>query len=303
MKKKRKLQGILMVLAALAVLSGLCGCGKKKEKKIILGYDNTAEEAILAGMLVNLIEQDTDISVEVMGDLSGGETVLHPAITSGEIDLYPEYTGTAWLTILKHEEIPDRETLNEQLFKEYEENYDLKWVGLYGFNNSYGLAVADDVAEKYGLKTFSDLAAVSSELSFGAEPGFFERDDGYKGLCEVYGFQFADTSDLTFSLKYDAVAQKKVDAVNIFTTDGRLALSNVTVLEDDKHYFPEYRCGTVIRKEILETYPELMAALEKMDGLVQDADMSALNKKVEADGEEPEDVAKAFLIEKGLLKE
>lgn len=302
-RRERRVRKLLAAVLALAFAAGLLSCGKKEEKTIILGYDNTAEEAILAGMLVDLIEADTDVSVEVMGDLSGGETVLHPAIISGEIDLYPEYTGTAWLTILKHEEIPDRETLEKQLFQEYEETYDLKWAGLYGFNNSYGLAVAKDVADKYSLETFSDLAAISSELSFGAEPGFFERDDGYKGLCETYGFQFSDISDLTFSLKYDAVAQKKVDVVNIFTTDGRLAISDVAVLTDDRHYFPEYRCGTVIRKDTLEAYPELEAVLEKMDGLVSDADMSALNKQVEVDGEEPEDVAKAFLVEKGLLEE
>ncbi len=301
MKKIKK--RVLAAGLAFGLLTGLLACGGKKEKRIVLGYDNTAEEAILAGMLVELIEARTDIEVEVKGDLAGGETVLHPAITSGEIDLYPEYTGTAWLTILKRTEIPEKEALNQELFSEYEEKYSLKWMGLYGFNNSYGIAVSEEAAETYGLETCSDLAEVSGELSFGAEPGFFERDDGYLGLCECYGFAFKETSDLTFSLKYDAVAQGKVDAVNVFTTDGRLAVSDVKVLEDDLHYFPEYLCGTVIRKDTLEKYPELEEPLLLMDGLVTDMDMAALNMRVEVDGEEPEDAAKDFLKEKGLLTE
>ena len=300
---KRRMIHILSA-CALCLSLVLSGCGSKDDgKTITLGYDNTAEEAILAGMLVTLIQQETDITVEVIGDLAGGETVLHPAITSGEIDMYPEYTGTAWLTTLKHTEIPDRDTLNAQLFQEFEEQFDLKWVGLYGFNNSYGLAVSNEVAEKYGLETYSDLAEVSSELTFGAEPGFFEREDGYNGLCEAYGFEFKDSSDLTFSVKYDAVAQKKVDVINIFTTDGRLAISDVKVLEDDLHYFPEYLCGSLIRMDTLEKYPELEDVLMMMDGLITDADMAMLNSQVEVDGLEPEDVANNFLAERGLLKE
>ena len=298
--KKRAIWSLLACLLCLSFTLSACGGGE--EKTVVLGYDNTAEEAILAGMLTELIETNTDITVEVIGDLAGGETVLHPAITSGEIDMYPEYTGTAWLTTLKHTDIPDRETLNAHLFQEFEEQFSIKWVGLYGFNNSYGLAVAQDVADQYGLETYSDLAAVSSELTFGAEPGFFEREDGYQGLCEAYNFTFKDSSDLTFSVKYDAVAQGEVDVINIFTTDGRLAISNVKVLEDDLHYFPEYLCGTVIRMDTLEKYPELEEVLMMMDGLISDSDMSALNNQVEVEGLEPEDVAHDFLVERGLLE-
>ena len=295
----KKFTGILSIFLTAALL--FSACGKKEEKKVVLGYDNTAEEAILANMLVDLIEHDTDITVELVGDLAGGETVLHPAITSGEIDMYPEYTGTAWLTTLKHTDIPDHDTLNKQLFAEYNDKFDISWVGLYGFNNSYGLAVSNAAAEKYNLKTYSDLAKVSSELTFGAEPGFFEREDAYNGLCAAYGFNFKSSSDLVFSVKYDAVAEGKVDVINIFTTDGRLAISDVTVLEDDLHYFTEYLCGTIIRNDTLEKYPELRDTLMKMDGLVSTADMAALNNAVEVEGKDPETVAENFLKERGLL--
>lgn len=297
----KKATSIMCILLCLGLLLG--GCTKEETDKIVLGYDNTAEEAIIAGMLVVLIEQDTDLTVEVVGDLAGGETVLHPAITSGEIDLYPEYTGTAWITTLKHTEIPAQEILNEQLFREYDAQFDISWVGLYGFNNTYGLAVSNAVAEKYNLKTYSDLARVSGELTFGAEPGFFEREDGYHGLCQVYGFAFRESSDLTFSVKYDAVAEGKVDVINIFTTDGRLAISDVTVLQDDQNYFPQYLCGTIIRNDTLQKYPQLADTLMKMEGLISNADMAALNYAVEVEGQEPERVAENFLKERGLLDE
>lgn len=299
--KKRALCVTLAVVLLLCTL--LSACGSKEENKIVLGHDNTAETAILASMLVTLIEQDSDVEVEVMGDLAGGETVLHPAIIEGEIDMYPEYTGTAWLAILKHEDIPAPDELNAQLFQEYEEDYELAWTGLYGFNNTYGLAVASDIADEYGLETYSDLAAVSSELTFGAEPGFFEREDGYTGLCEAYGFAFKDSTDLTFSVKYEAIAQREVDVINIFNTDGRLAISGVKVLKDDLNYFPQYLCGSVIRMDTLEKHPELKDILMQMDGLISDEDMAQLNYLVEVEGEEPEDVATDFLAERGLLKE
>ncbi|MEA4965869.1 MAG: glycine betaine ABC transporter substrate-binding protein [Oscillospiraceae bacterium] len=298
--KPNQYKAILLLLLCPLLL--LAGCSKRSDQVLKLGLDNTAEEAIIGSILQKLIEEHTDITLDVTSDLSGGETVLHPAITSGEIDLYPEYTGTAWLAILKRTDIPDRETLQSELFEAYEQDYQLEWVGLYGFNNSYGIAVAEEIADEYHLETYSDLAAVSQNLTFGAEPGFFEREDGYNGLAKTYGFQFKKTSDITFSLKYDAISQKTVDVINIFTTDGRLTDSGVKVLVDDKGYFPEYRCGTVIRQDALEKFPGLRDTLMLMDGLISDTDMSKMNYQVEVEGKEPEAVAEAFLQEKGLLQ-
>lgn len=291
-----------IILAIISLVPTLAGCSRSDgEKSVRLGLDNTAEEAIIGGMLVALIEKNTDIKVEVTSDLAGGETVLHPAMLKGDLDLYPEYTGTAWLAILKNTEVPDRETLHNELFERYETEFNFSWVGLYGFNNSYGLAVTQEIAQQYGLETYSDLVAVSDQLAFRAESGFFEREDGYNGLCQAYGFTFKSARDVAFSLKYNAIEDKEADVINIFTTDGRLADSGVKVLTDDKSYFTEYRCGTVIRNEILEKYPELRDVLMLMDNLISDSDMSLLNYQVEVEGKEPEDVARSFLEDKGLL--
>jgi osmoprotectant transport system permease protein len=294
---------ILPLIMSLALL-GFSACGDKKESSqtIRLGLDNTAEEAILGEILVQVIEKNTNLSVKVTPDLAGGETVMHPAMLKGDLDLYPEYTGTAWLAILKHTEIPPREELQQKLFAEYAERFKIDWVGLYGFNNSYGLAVAGSVARKFNLKTYSDLAKVADQLTFRAESGFFEREDGYKGLGQTYGLNFKTAKDVAFSLKYNAITEGQADVINIFTTDGRLAESDLVVLVDDKGYFPEYRCGTVIRSEVLEKHPKLKDALMLLNGLIDDAAMSSMNYQVESKGRSPSEVAKEFLAEKGLLK-
>lgn len=194
---------------------------------------------------------------------------------------------------------------DESMFSELQEGYaemDMTWTGMLGFNNTYGLCVTKDIAEQYGLKTYSDLSAVADGLVFGAEYDFFEREDGYDALCETYGLQFKDTVDLDIGLKYDAIGQKKIDVMNIFTTDGQLSAADVVVLEDDKGLYPSYVCGFVVRNEILENYPELQKVFDMVENLITDADMAEMNYQVETEGKEPEDVATAFLQEKGLLK-
>ena len=162
--------------------------------------------------------------------------------------------------------------------------------------------VDSSIAQQYNLKTYSDLAAVADQLVFGAEYDFFEREDGYDALCDTYGLKFKDTMDLDIGLKYDALSQKEIDVMNIFTTDGQLSAADAVVLEDDKGLYPSYVCGFVVRNEVLEEHPELQQVFDKVENLITDAEMAEMNYQVETEGQEPEDVANAFLQEKGLLK-
>ena len=179
----------------------------------------------------------------------------------------------------------------------------MTWTGMLGFNNTFGIAVTRAAAEKYNLHTFSDLAAISGDLTFGAEYDFFEREDGYEALQNTYGMAFADTVDLDIGLKYDAIRQGKIDVMNIFTTDGQLAISNLAVLEDDKGLYPSYMCGFVVREAVLEEHPELQSVFERVTGLISDAEMAEMNYQVEAEGQEPEEIALQFLRAKGLYHE
>ena len=299
---KYKINSKLIILGLFIVIFGAYfSLNSKKDKTINIATKPMTEGYILGQMLTELIEQDTDLKVNITNGVGGGTSNIHPAIVKGEFDLYPEYTGTSWEAVLKKEASYDESKFDE-LQKEYKEKYNLEYVNLYGFNNTYGLAVNKDIAEKYNLKTYSDLAKVSNNLIFGAEYDFFEREDGYKELQKVYNMNFKKQIDMDIGLKYQAMKDKKIDVMVIFTTDGQLAISDVVVLEDDKKMYPSYRAGTVVRSEILSEYPELKPVLEKLNNILDDKTMADLNYQVESEGKKPEDVAREYLQEKGLLE-
>jgi len=299
---KYKINLKVIILGLFIVIFGVYfSLNSKKDKTINIATKPMTEGYILGQMLTELIEQDTDLKVNITNGVGGGTSNIHPAIVKGEFDLYPEYTGTSWEAVLKKEASYDESKFDE-LQKEYKEKYNLEYVNLYGFNNTYGLAVNKDIAEKYNLKTYSDLAKISNNLIFGAEYDFFEREDGYKELQKVYNMNFKKQIDMDIGLKYQAMKDKKIDVMVIFTTDGQLAISDVVVLEDDKKMYPSYRAGTVIRSEILSEYPELKPVLEKLNNILDDKTMADLNYQVESEGKKPEDVAREYLQEKGLLE-
>ena len=299
---KYKINPKLIILGLFIVIFGVYfSLNSEKDKTINIATKPMTEGYILGQMLTELIEQDTDLKVNITNGVGGGTSNIHPAIVKGEFDLYPEYTGTSWEAVLKKEDSYDESKFDE-LQKKYKEKYNLEYVNLYGFNNTYGLAVNKDIAEKYNLKTYSDLAKISNNLIFGAEYDFFEREDGYKELQKVYNMNFKKQIDMDIGLKYQAMKDKKIDVMVIFTTDGQLAISDVLVLEDDKKMYPSYRAGTVVRSEILSEYPELKPVLEKLNNILDDKTMADLNYQVESEGKKPEDVAREYLQEKGLLE-
>src|SRR5665648_867966 len=238
-EKMNKCLRKMSILLVFVLMISMIGCsGKSETKTIKIATKPMTEQFILGEMLRFLIEADTDLTVEMTKGVGGGTSNIHPAIIKGDFDLYPEYTGTAWSFVLKETGIPDDETLYKELKKKYEKEYNLKWVGLYGFNNTYGLVVRKEIAEKYNIKSYSDLAKYSKNLVFVAEYDFYQT----------------------------------------------------------------YYCGTVVRMDTLKKYPELEAVLMKMDNIITDNEMSELNNKVEADGIDEKELARDFLIEKGLLE-
>lgn len=258
------------------------------------------EQYILGTMLKKLIEAETNLKVDVSAGIGGGTSNIQPALMKGDFDFYPEYTGTGWNIVLKKDSVY-KPTMFNDLQKGYKD-LGLSWLGMTGFNNKFSLAAAKKIAEKYALKNFSDLAPVANTLTFGAEYDFFERDDGYKALCDAYGLKFKDTKDMDIGLKYPAINQGQIDVMSVFTTDGQLATADMVVLNDDKGIYPAYECGFVIRDDVLQKYPELNAIFAKLAGLISDQEMATMNNKVEAEDLEPEEVAEEFIRAKGLLK-
>lgn len=293
----KKLAGVMLLL--LVAVMAFSGCGRNGNT-IRMATKPMTEQFILASMMKTLIEQETELKVEVTEGVGGGTSNIQPAMVKGEFNFYPEYTGSGWNAVLKENSV-----YNESMFETLQAGYDkmdMEWAGMLGFNNTYGLAVTKKCAEQYGIKTYSDLAAVSDQLVFGAEYDFFEREDGYKALCSTYDLVFQNTVDLDIGLKYDALNQGKIDVMNIFTTDGQLSVSDAVVLTDDKGLYPSYMCGFVVRKEVLENHPELKEVFQMVENFITDEEMARLNFLVEAEGKSPEETAALFLKEKGLIK-
>ena len=299
-KKANRIMAVAAFVLIVAVVIASVVPDNKKDT-IHIATKPMTEQYVLGEMLDILIEQDTDLNVEITQGVGGGTSNIQPAMENGEFDLYPEYTGTGWNMVLKKEGLYT-EDMFSSLQEEYNDDYDMSWIGMYGFNNTYGLVVRKEIADKYNLKTYSDLKAVSDQLTFGAEYDFFEREDGYDALCAEYGFHFKKTMDMDIGLKYQAINQGKIDVMNIFTTDGQLSTSDVVVLVDDKQFYPSYMCGNIVRNEVMEQHPELEAVLQTLSGTITDSDMARMNYEVETLGREPRAVAKEFLAGKGLIK-
>ena len=296
MKKYMK-NGLLALFIGLVFLSG---CESKKDT-IHIATKPMSEQFILGEMLALLIEENSDLHVKITKGVGGGTSNIHPAMIKGDFDLYPEYTGTGWLVILKKDTLLPPDQLFSELQKEYSREYGLKWVAPYGFNNAYSLAVSNEMAKKYNLKTFSDLALYPDLFTFGAEYDFYEINDGYADLCAYYNLKFKKNLDMDIGLKYEAMKSGKIDVINIFTTDGQLSHANLTVLKDDKHFFPSYYCATIVREETLKEHPELERILEKMNGILTDQEMADMNYKVDVEHRTEREVAVEFLKKKGLL--
>ncbi|QQO07671.1 glycine betaine ABC transporter substrate-binding protein [Breznakiella homolactica] len=301
MKSYHKTISVIVLLAVVLVF-GLAGCGKDTEQTVRIATKPMTEQLILGEMLAMLIEENTGLKAEIIKGIGGGTSNIHPALVKGEFDMYPEYTGTGWSFVLKKEGIPGDGELFAELTKEYREQYDLEWVGMYGFNNTFGLVVRKDIAALHGIETYSDLAPYTKDLVFGAEYDFYEREDGYDALCAAYGFNFSKAVDLDIGLKYPAINSRQIDAMNIFTTDGQLSVSDVVMLQDDKNFYQTYYCGTVVRRDTLEKHPGLREALMLMDNIINEADMARLNYEVEGAQRDERTVAREYLRSKGMIK-
>lgn len=289
-----------LLLTTLMLLTFI-SCTKQAEKKVVVASKPHAEQYILAEMISALIEAHTDIVVEKKLGIGGGTSNIHPAVLNGEIDIYPEYSGTGWLFVLKEELLTDADKLFSSVKNKYAENFDIVWFERYGFNNTYALALKESLASEKNISSYSDLADASGDLVFGAEYDFYEREDGFPGLEKLYGFKFKETKELDIGLKYQAIGEDQVDVINAFSTDGLIKEYNLRVLKDNKNFFPSYHAATLIRAETLKMYPELEGVLKKLEGRISDSEMVEMNYHVEKEKQDPKKVAADFLEGKGLL--
>lgn len=297
--KIKKIIGLLITCILLFTIT-LTGCSGSD--KVVIGSKDFSENILLGEMFAQLIEAHTDIKVERKLNL-GGTFVCFEAIKNGDIDIYPEYTGTALTAQLKMDVINDSDEAYNVVLEEFDKKFDIKWLSPLGFNNTYTLAVTDKVYQEYGVNTFSDLVSISSNLVFGAEHEFFDRQDGYDGLVDEYSMTFkGEPKKMNVSLKYQAIGNGDMDVTDAFATDGAIKQYNLKVLIDDKGFFPPYYAAPIIKNATLEKYPELEGVLNMLANAIDDEAMTELNYKVDVDGEDIVKVVKEFLESKDLLQ-
>ena len=298
MHKKRTKITIVLTLALAAILF-FTGCAKNDS--ITIGSKDFGENIVIAEMLSQLVETHTDLKVNRKLNL-GGTFVNFNAIKNNQIDLYPEYTGTGLTAHLKMDVVNDPEESYRIVSEEFVKQWDIVWLEPFGFNNTYTLAVTPEVYEKYGVETYSDLIPYAGELVFGAEHEFFDRQDGFDGLVEMYGLNFkGEPMKLNASLKYQAIGRGDMDVTDAFATDGPIKQYNLKILEDDLGFFPPYHAAPIVRKEVLDKHPELKSVLNMLAGKLDDATMTELNYLVDVEGKAVEQVAKEFLTSLNLV--
>jgi osmoprotectant transport system substrate-binding protein len=268
---------------------------------IRIGSKNFTEQLILGNMYAQLLES-RGMKVERVLNL-GGTAEAHEALTGGTIDLYPEYTGTALVAILKERPRSDSQAVYSVVSKQYRERFKLVWLDQAPMNNSQALAVKRQFSEERSLTTISQMAAMASQLTLAAVPDFPERDDGLVGLKRVYGnFNFKEIHIFDPPAKYSAFLMGQANVVLAFGTDGEIKGHDLVVLADDKGLWPPYHVAPVVRQSVLEKHPNLTRILNELAPLLTDDVMRTLNWRV--DGPEkasPAKVAEDFLRGRGLI--
>ena len=297
----QKMKWLLMSLLLLLTLA-LTSCGGGDKGTIVVASKDFTEQFIIGEMYALLLE-DAGYTVERKINL-GGTPIAHEALLNDEIDVYPEYTGTGLLTVLKMDVMSDPAAVFTAVKDAYAEQFDLVWLEPAPMNNTQALAMTRGRAAELGITTFSDMVAHADELILIGPPEFAEREDGIPGLKAVYGdFEFANFLTVDPGLRYQSLVNGEADVVVAFGTDGELAAYDLLSLVDDKGLYPPYQIAPVIRQAVLDENPDVADVLNAVASLLTDATMQRLNNEVSGNGREPADVAREFLVQEGLIEE
>ncbi|XJS10857.1 ABC transporter permease/substrate-binding protein [Aerococcaceae bacterium WGS1372] len=274
------------------------------EDDIVIAGKLGSEPEILMNMYKLLIENQTDLNVSVEPNF-GKTTFVFNALRSGEVDIYPEFTGTVLADLIG--EIPEAGMSEEEVYQLAKEGlaqeYDMTLLEPMTFNNTYTLATTEEFAKEHNLETISDLANASQDAKVGFTLEFNDRQDGYLGIQDLYGIQFADVVTMEPQLRYAAIQKGDINLMDAYSTDAEIAAYNLVVLEDDLSLFPPYQGAPLMKTELLEEHPELEDILSVLAGRIADEQMRQMNYQVVFEDALAEDVAHEFLVSEGLLSE
>lgn len=286
------------ILAGLSAIALLAGCSSKH--RIIVGSKNFTEQVILGEIIAQHLENRLHQPVERRLNL-GGTMLAHQALLAKDIDMYPEYTGTAFTNILKRSGVSDPAVVLDRVRTEYSSGFRLDVLDPLGFSSSFAMTVRGADARARHLETLSDAAADPAGFALGAGYEFLTRPDGYPALNAVYSIKWtASPKSMDLGLLYTALLGKQVSMVAANTTDGALTKLDVKVLQDDKHAFPPYQACIVVRSDLLAANPGVRKALLELSGEISEKTMRTMNYAVDAEHKQVRDVAKEFLEKAGL---
>lgn len=306
MKTFAKLLLTMILIFAVAITFTGCSAKSSGDGAIKVGSKEFTEQLLL-GQITLLALEDAGFKVEDQTNVAGSDK-CRTALENGDFDLYWEYTGTAWLVHLQHDQaITKSEEAYEKVKAEDSKN-GLVWLDYAPFNNTYTLMMRQEDIESLGISTISQLSQyVNShpgELTMAADHEFSVRPDGLPSLEELYGFQFGEDQIkiMDLGITYKALKEEKVDVAMGFATDGRISAYNLVNLEDDKHFFPVYNPAPCVREEVLKANPKIADVLNKVAAKLDTKTMTNLNYQVDIEEKSPETVAREWLKGEGLIK-
>lgn len=266
---------------------------------VTVGSKDFTESILLAEIVAQMLEAE-HVEVDRKFDLGGN--LAHTAIIGGQIDLYPEYTGTSFTAILHHDPVTDPKAVYDQVSREYQSRFNLQISSPLGFDNTFAILVRGEDARRYGLRRISDAARYAPQWHAGFGHDFINRKDGFPGFSQTYALKFAGVSDMSLDLTYTALSSKQVDLIAGNSTDGRIAALDLVQLEDDRRYFPPYEGVFVTRSEVLTRNPTVDKILKTLAGAISTEEMRSLNYEVDGARRDKKPVVKEWLIKKGFVK-
>jgi glycine betaine/choline ABC-type transport system substrate-binding protein len=310
--KNHRLVVFLLAFALLVVSAlGVAGCSSQqasstapaqpaKKGTIIVAGKNFGEGYVLGQIAAILLQDKSDLNVDSSKVGMGPTELLFPALQKGEIDVYADYTGTIWTTVLKNPVIHDRQQLIDQTAAQLLSKYNVVALKPIGFNDTFAIAMRPDQAQQLGITKLSDLAA-HPELRLIGDSTTWTRPDAYLGMAKYYGINLTKGPMVDTNFFYDALKQKQGDVATLFTTDGKLQEYGFTILQDDKGYYPWYDAEYLVNGATLQKYPEIATVLNELAGKIDEKTMINLNYQVDVQKQDPAAVAKAWLQSQGLI--
>ncbi|MED9919761.1 MAG: glycine betaine ABC transporter substrate-binding protein [Megasphaera sp.] len=303
-KRSLKVIGLSFIVALGVLILSTMNLGGLSGNTLIAAGKLGSEPEILINMYKDLIEDETDIKVTVKPSF-GKTSFLYEALKNGSIDMYPEFTGTVTSSLIK----PPMTGLSNDPAAVYEaakaailKQDDLVLLEPMEYQNTYAVAVKRSYAEQYGLKTISDLRKVENTARAGFSLEFNDREDGNKGLKSLYGLTLSVVT-MEPSLRYEAIDKGNVDVIDVFSTDPEIITHDLVMLQDDKGLFPPYQGAPLLRADTIKKYPQLVPVLNKLANMITTDEMLKMNYEVDVEGKPAADVARAYLVSKGLLKQ